>query len=95
MEIGANLRNLLKAELTACLKKNLKWQVCVDFTDLNKACPKDCFQLPHTDRLVETTAGNKLLSSMDTTPLVWDYLRKTSVKFIKRLGSGDGFLPAV
>lgn len=95
VEIGANLRNLLKAELTACLKKNLKWQVCVDFTDLNKACPKDCFPLPHIDRLVETTAGNKLLSSMDTTPLVWDYLRKTSVKFIKRLGNGDGFLPAV
>ncbi|KAL0733824.1 hypothetical protein Bca4012_010034 [Brassica carinata] len=46
-------------------KKNGKWRVCVDFTDLNKACPKDCFPLPHSDRLVEATAGNKLLSFMD------------------------------
>lgn len=27
-------------------KKNRKWRVCVDFTDLNKACPKDSFPLP-------------------------------------------------
>ncbi|KAG7529490.1 Transposase-associated domain [Arabidopsis suecica] len=46
-------------------KKNGKWRVCVDFTDLNKACPKDSFPLPHIDRLVEATAGNKLLSFMD------------------------------
>ncbi|KAG7594099.1 Zinc finger CCHC-type [Arabidopsis thaliana x Arabidopsis arenosa] len=46
-------------------KKNSKWRVCVDFTDLNKACPKDSFSLPHIDRLVEATAGNKLLSFMD------------------------------
>ncbi|KAL0730557.1 hypothetical protein Bca4012_026650 [Brassica carinata] len=46
-------------------KKNGKWRVCVDFTDLNKASPKDCFPLPHIDRLVEATAGNKLLSFMD------------------------------
>ncbi|MBW1279428.1 hypothetical protein, partial [Escherichia coli] len=31
-------------------KKNGKWRVCVDFTDLNKACPKDSFPLPHIDR---------------------------------------------
>ena len=46
-------------------KKNRKWRVCVDFTDLNKACPKDSFPLPHIDRLVEATAGNELLSFMD------------------------------
>ena len=46
-------------------KKNGKWRVCVDFTDLNKACPKDSFPLPHIDRLVEGTAGNELLSYMD------------------------------
>ncbi|KAL0742023.1 hypothetical protein Bca4012_083536 [Brassica carinata] len=46
-------------------KKNRKWRMCVDFTDLNKACPKDCFPLPHIDRLVEATAGKKLLSFMD------------------------------
>ena len=46
-------------------KKNGKWRVCVDFTYLNKACPKDSFPLPHIDRLVEATAGNELLSFMD------------------------------
>ena len=46
-------------------KKNEKWRVCVDFTDLNKACPKDSFPLPHIDRLVEATVGNELLSFMD------------------------------
>ncbi|XP_024007240.1 uncharacterized protein LOC112083446 [Eutrema salsugineum] len=46
-------------------KKNGKWRICVDFTDLNKACPKDSFPLPHIDRIVEATAGNELLSFMD------------------------------
>ncbi|KAG7529934.1 Ribonuclease H-like superfamily [Arabidopsis thaliana x Arabidopsis arenosa] len=46
-------------------KKNGKWRVYVDFTDLNKAYPKDSFPLPHIDRLVESTSGNKLLSFMD------------------------------
>ncbi|CAA7039555.1 unnamed protein product [Microthlaspi erraticum] len=46
-------------------KKNGKWRVCIDFTDLNKACPKDSYPLPHIDRLVEATAGHQLLSFMD------------------------------
>ncbi|XP_024010428.1 uncharacterized protein LOC112085447 [Eutrema salsugineum] len=46
-------------------KKNGKWRICVDFTDLNTACPKDSFALPHIDCLVEATAGNELLSFMD------------------------------
>ena len=36
-------------------KKNGKWRVCVDYTDLNKACPKDSFPLPHIDRLIDST----------------------------------------
>ncbi|KAG7529614.1 Ribonuclease H domain, partial [Arabidopsis suecica] len=46
-------------------KKNGKDRVCIDFTDLNKACPKDSFSLPHIDRLVESTAGNELLTFME------------------------------
>ncbi|XP_024009474.1 uncharacterized protein LOC112084555 [Eutrema salsugineum] len=46
-------------------KKNGKWRICVDFTDLYKACPKNSFLLPHIDRLVEATAGNELLLFMD------------------------------
>jgi hypothetical protein len=30
-------------------KKNNKWRMCVDYTSLNKACPKDPFPLPHID----------------------------------------------
>ncbi|KAK1399355.1 hypothetical protein POM88_009218 [Heracleum sosnowskyi] len=44
---------------------NGKWRTCVDFTDLNKACPKDSFPLPRIDQLVDTTAGHTLLSFMD------------------------------
>ena len=46
-------------------KANGKWRMCVDFTDLNKACPKDSYPLPRIDQLVDSTAGNKLLSFMD------------------------------
>ena len=37
----------------------------MDFTNLNKACPKDSYPLPHIDQLVDSTAGHKLLSFMD------------------------------
>ena len=46
-------------------KANEKWRMCVDFTDLNKACPKDYFPLPRIDQLVDCTAGHKLLTFMD------------------------------
>ena len=36
-----------------------KWRMCVDFTDLNKACPKDSYPLPHIDQLVDSTAGHR------------------------------------
>ena len=39
-------------------KKSRKWRVCVDFTDLNKACPKDPFLMPRIDQLVDATAGH-------------------------------------
>ena len=46
-------------------KANSKWRMCVDFTDLNKACPKDSYPLPRIDQLVDSTASHKLLSFMD------------------------------
>ena len=46
-------------------KKNDKWRVCIDFTDLNKACPKNSFPHPHIDMLVDATADHELLSFMD------------------------------
>ena len=47
-------------------KANGKWRMCVDFTDLNKACPKDSYPLPRIDTLVDSTARHQLLSFMDT-----------------------------
>lgn len=46
-------------------KVNDKWRMCVDFTDLNKVCPKDSFRSPKIDQLVDSTAGHSLLSFMD------------------------------
>ena len=43
-------------------KKNGKWRVCVDFTDLNKACPKDPFPLPRIDQLVDSALGHERMS---------------------------------
>ncbi|KAL2227023.1 UNVERIFIED_CONTAM: Retrovirus-related Pol polyprotein from transposon [Sesamum indicum] len=42
-----------------------KWRMCTDFTDLNKACPKDPYPLPRIDVLVDSTAGYKIFSMMD------------------------------
>uniref|UniRef100_A0A2N9IBY4 RNA-directed DNA polymerase n=1 Tax=Fagus sylvatica TaxID=28930 RepID=A0A2N9IBY4_FAGSY len=46
-------------------KKNGKWRVCVDFTNLNQACPKDPFPLPKIDQLVDATAGHDRMSFLD------------------------------
>ena len=46
-------------------KASGKWRMCVDFTDLNRACPKDNFPLPSIDRLVDASAGHYVLSFMD------------------------------
>ncbi|XP_073016710.1 uncharacterized protein [Primulina eburnea] len=42
-----------------------KWRMCVDFRDLNKACPKDHYPLPRIDQLVDSTSSFELLSFMD------------------------------
>ena len=46
-------------------KSNEKWRMCINFTDLNDACPKDCFPLPRIDTLIDATAGHEMLSFMD------------------------------
>ena len=46
-------------------KKNGKWQVCVDFTDLNKACPKDPFPMPRINQLVDATVGRPRMSFLN------------------------------
>ena len=46
-------------------KENGKWRLCVNFTDVNRACPKDSFPLPRIDLIVDATAGHELLGFMD------------------------------
>ena len=46
-------------------KKNGKWRVCIDFTDLNRACPKDSFPMPKIDQLVDATYGHPRMSFLD------------------------------
>ena len=46
-------------------KKNGKWRLCVDFTDLNKTCPKDPFPLPRIDQLVDVTVDHPRMSFLD------------------------------
>ena len=53
------------ANVVLIKKANGKWRLCIDFTDINKACPKDSFPLPRIDLIVDATAGHELLSFMD------------------------------
>ena len=46
-------------------KANGKWRMCVDFTNLNKACPKDIYPFPRIDLLIDSTVGHQLLSFME------------------------------
>jgi hypothetical protein len=46
-------------------KTTEKWRMRVDFTDLNRACPKDSFPLPQIDLLVDSTSGHELFTFMD------------------------------
>ncbi|GKA70142.1 hypothetical protein Tco_0776206 [Tanacetum coccineum] len=41
------------------------WRMCVDFTDINKACPKDCYPLPEIDWKIESLAGFRLKCFLD------------------------------
>ena len=46
-------------------KANGKWRLCIDFTNIIRACPKDIFPLPRIDLIVDAKAGHELLSFMD------------------------------
>jgi hypothetical protein len=69
------------ANVVLVKKSNGKWRMCVDFTDLNKACPKDSFPLPRIDLLVDSTFGHELFSFMDAFS---DTIRSTWKKQTKK-----------
>ena len=54
------------ANVVVVLKKDEKWRVCVDYTDLNEACPKDSFPLPRINQIVDALVKHGMLSSLDT-----------------------------
>jgi hypothetical protein len=47
-------------------KNSTEWRMCVDYTDLNKHCPKDPFGLPRIDQVIDSTAGCDLLCFLDS-----------------------------
>ena len=53
------------ANVVMVKKSNGKWMMCVDFMDLNRACPKDNYPLLRIDTLVDSTARHELLSFMN------------------------------
>jgi hypothetical protein len=76
--IGVELRKLLEAGFikevfhptwlanpVLVKKKYGKWRMCVDYTSLNKACPKVRFPLPQIDQIVDSTVGCELLCFLD------------------------------
>ena len=71
-------------------KKSGKWRVCVDFTDLNKACLKEPFPMPKIDQLVDATIGHHWMSFLDAfqdyhqIPLALDDQEKTA--FVAPIG---------
>lgn len=46
-------------------KKNRKWRMCVDFTDLNKCYPKDPYPLPRINKLVDIAIRCEMMSLQD------------------------------
>ena len=47
------------------LKKNGTFRMCIDYTDLNRACPKDPFALPRIDQIIDSVAGCERLCFLD------------------------------
>ena len=53
------------ANVVVVPKKGDKWRVCVDYIDLDEACPKDSFPLPHIDQIVDASTGHGILSFLN------------------------------
>ncbi|XP_074323982.1 uncharacterized protein LOC141660900 [Apium graveolens] len=76
--IDEEVKKLLKADIICKIKypdwlanvvlvkkPNGKWRMCIDYTSLNAACPKDSYPLPNIDQLIDATSGHTVLSFMD------------------------------
>ena len=74
------------ANVVLVKKANRKWRMCVDFTDLNKACTKDSFPLPRIDQMVDSTAGHKLLTFINA------FSRYNQIKLAKEVLEKTAFI---
>ena len=78
------------ANVVLVKKNSEKWRLCIDFTDLNKACSKDYFPLPSINKLVDATAGYGYLTSLDALSGYYqipiDPEDKDKITFIKEKG---------
>jgi hypothetical protein len=66
-------------------KKNGKWRMCSNFTDLNKCCPKYDFPLVRIDKIVDSIAGCEIMTLLDYLWLRREDEEKTS--FITPFGT--------
>nr|KYP40262.1 Gypsy retrotransposon integrase-like protein 1 [Cajanus cajan] len=76
------------ANVVLVKKSSGKWCMCVDYTNLNRACPKDSYPLPSIDRLVDGASGHALLSFLNAysrynrpgrMTSIWSYLKEGTV----------------
>ena len=74
------------ANVVLVKKANGKWRMCVDFTDLNKACTKDSFPLPRVDQMVDSIAEHKLLTFIDA------FSRYNQIKLAKEVPEKTAFI---
>ena len=78
------------ANVVMVKKANGKWRMYVDFTDLNRACPKDSYPLLRIDTLVDSTARHELLSFMDAfsgyNKIRMEEANKEKTSFVTSLG---------
>jgi len=63
--IGKACYTTWMANVVLVKKPSCKWRMCIDYINLNKACPKDAYPLPNIDRLVNDVVGNRVLSFLD------------------------------
>jgi hypothetical protein len=53
------------ANIVMVKKKNRKWWMCTDFTNLNKCCPKDDFPLLRIDKIVDSPTASEMMVLLD------------------------------
>jgi hypothetical protein len=79
------------ANVVMVQKKSSKWRMCIDFTSLNKACPKDNFPLPLIDKIVDSAAECEVMSLLDCFSgyhqIYMNEEDKTSTSFITPFGT--------